>query len=50
MHLPEDQLLIDRDRALPGLRTLFDPDAFARAVRPHLAHARLDAARLLYLR
>ena len=50
MLLPEDQLLIERDRALPGLRTLFDADAFAGAVRPHLAHARLDAARLLYLR
>jgi aminoglycoside phosphotransferase (APT) family kinase protein len=50
MLLPEDQLLIDRDRALPGLRMLFDAAAFADAVRPHLAQARLDGARLLYLR
>ena len=50
MLLPEDHLLIDCDRALPGLRLLFDADAFAGAVRPHLAHARLDGARLLYLR
>src|SRR5687768_10065246 len=50
MLLPEDQLLIDRDRALPGLRLLFEPEAMLEALREHLSHARLDGARLSYMR
>ncbi len=50
MLLPDDQLLIDRDRALPGLRLLFEPEAMLESLRAHLSHARLDGARLAYMR
>src|SRR5687768_4932170 len=49
---PDDQLLIDRDRRLPGLRLLFDADAFADELRGHLPRgaAEVASARVAYMR
>ena len=50
MLLPDDEFLIQRDRALPGLRLLFDTGMMFEALRGHLPHARLDGVRLGYVR
>ena len=47
---PADAELVSRDRALPGLGTLLDPEAFARALRGAAPALALSAATPTYLR
>lgn len=47
---PADADLVARDRALPGLATLFDPDAFLEAVRKAAREERLERAVPRYIR
>ncbi len=42
--------LVRKDRALPGLATLLDPDAFAAALTPHLPRTEPVTARGSYIR
>lgn len=50
MLTPADLDLVRKDRALPGLATLLDPDAFAAALAPHLSRTEPVTARSSYLR
>ena len=45
-----DRSVVERDRALPGLRTLLDPDEFLAALRPYFPVLELRSARRTYLR
>src|SRR5262245_9608618 len=47
---PADAELVARDRGLPGLATLLDPDAFLEAVRKAAPGTCLESARLRYVR
>ena len=45
-----DADLVRRDSALPGLATLWDPDAFASRLRAEFSEVEVGAARITYLR
>lgn len=47
---PPDADLVRRERALPGLAVLLDPEAFVRALRPHVPDAGLREASITYIR
>ena len=47
---PPDADLVRRERALPGLSVLLDPEAFVRAMRPHVPGAGLREASITYIR
>jgi len=47
---PPDADLVRRERSLPGLAVLLDPEAFVRALRPHAPDADLREASITYIR
>jgi hypothetical protein len=47
---PPDADLVRRERALPGLAVLLDPEAFVRALRPHVPDAGIREASITYIR
>ena len=50
MLAPADRELIERDRAIPGLTTLLDPEAFADALRSSLPRVPITRAKARYAR
>jgi aminoglycoside phosphotransferase (APT) family kinase protein len=50
MLAPGDRELAERDRAIPGLATLLDPDAFADALRSYLPRVPITCAQARYAR
>lgn len=47
---PPDADLVRRERSLPGLSVLLDPEAFVEALRPHVPGAELRGAAVTYIR
>lgn len=47
---PPDADLVRRERSLPGLALLLDPEAFVRALRPYVPEAGLREASITYIR
>ncbi len=46
----EDRHVVAHEPELPGLRVVLDPDVFAELLTPELADARIESARVVYLR
>jgi hypothetical protein len=47
---PPDADLVRRERSLPGLAVLLDPEAFVRTLRPHVPGADLRGTSITYIR
>lgn len=47
---PHDEELVNRDRSIPGLRTLLDPEALAEALKQALPGIEIGAVRPAYVR
>lgn len=50
MLLSADAELARRDKDLPELRTLLDPEAFVEAIQPHIPDSEVESARVVYLK
>ncbi len=50
MLLSADADLVRRDRDLPELATLLDPEAFVDAIQPHVPDFEVESARVVYLK
>jgi hypothetical protein len=48
--LRADEDIVRRDKDLPELRTLLDPEAFVEAIRPHVPGFEVESARVVYLK
>ncbi|MBA2693119.1 MAG: aminoglycoside phosphotransferase family protein [Rubrobacter sp.] len=50
MLLRADEDIVRRDKDLPELRTLLDPEAFVETIQPHVPGFEVESARVVYLK